>query len=63
MMICNGVDRSVLLRVVCLFCVGYLYVLRNARHDFCLVRVRPKADAFKEYYKNVEGALQPNRVF
>ena len=58
----SGVDRSVLLRVVRLFCVGYPYVPRDARHDFHLVGVRPEADAFKEFYENVEGALQPDGV-
>ncbi len=62
MTFCSGVDRSVLLRVVCLFCAGYPYIPRDARHDFHLVRVFPEADAFKEFYENVEGALQSDGV-
>jgi hypothetical protein len=62
MMFCSGVDRSVLLRVVHLFCVGYPYAPRDARHDFHLVGVRSEADAFKEFYENVEGALQSDEV-
>ena len=62
MTFCSGVDRSVLLRVVRLFCVGYPYVPMDARHEFCLVWVCPEADAFKEFYKNVKGTLQPDGV-
>ena len=62
MMFRGGVDWSVLLRVVRLFRVGYPYVPRDARHDFCLIRVRPEANAFKECDENIEGALQPDGV-
>ncbi len=62
MMFCGGVDWSLLLRVVRRFRVGYLYVSRDACHDFCLVRVRPEANAFKEGNKFIHGALQLNRV-
>jgi hypothetical protein len=60
--LCGEVDWSVLLRVACLFHVGYLYIPRDAHHDFHFVRVCPEADAFKEGHKNVESALQPDGV-
>ncbi len=62
MTLCGGVDWSVLLRVVCLFCVGYPYIPRNACHDFSFARVRSEADAFKQNHKDVKGALQPDGV-
>ncbi len=62
MTFCGGVDWSLLLRMVCRFRVGYLYVPRDARHDFCFVRVCPEANAFKEGNKYIHGTLQPNRV-
>ncbi len=62
MMFRSRVDRSIMLRVVPLFCVGYPYVPRDACHDFRLVGVCPEADAFKEFYENVKGALQPDGV-
>jgi hypothetical protein len=62
MMFCGGVDWSLLLPVVCRFRVGYLYVPWDTHHDFCLVRVHPEANAFKEGNKYIYGALQPNRV-
>jgi hypothetical protein len=58
----SGVDWSLLLRVVCRCCVGYPYVPRDTCHDFCLVGVRPEANAFKEGNEDGHGALQPNRV-
>ncbi len=62
MMLCGGIDCSVLLRVVPLFCIGYTYIPRDAWHDFCFVRVHPEADAFKQSHENIEGTLQPDGV-
>ncbi len=53
----GGVDWSLLLRVVRCFHVGYSYVPRDARHDFCFVRVCPEANAFKEGNEYIHGAL------
>ncbi len=58
----SGVDWSLLLRVVRRFRVDYSYVPREARHDFCFVRVHPEANAFKEGNEYIHGALQPNRI-
>ncbi len=62
MTLCGEADWSVLLHVVRLFCVRYLCIPRDARHDFCLVWVYPEDDAFKQSHENVEGALQPDGV-
>ncbi len=62
MMLHGGVDWSVLLCVVRFFCVSYSYIPRDAGHDFCLVRVCPEANAFKQGHGNIEGALQPDEV-
>jgi hypothetical protein len=58
----SGVNWSLLLRVVHRFRVGYSYVPQDAHHDFCLVRVCPEVNAFKEGNEYIHGALQPNRV-
>jgi hypothetical protein len=43
--------------------VGYLYIPWDAHLDFGLVRVHPEADAFKKGDEDVQGALQPDRVY
>jgi hypothetical protein len=62
MTFCGGVDWSLLLHMVCLVGVGYLYISRDARHDFNLVRVRPEANAFKEDDKDVHCTVQPDMI-
>jgi hypothetical protein len=49
--------------MVCRFHVGYSYIPQDARHDFGLVRVLLEANAFKKGDEDVQGALQPDRVW